>query len=155
MYRAMRRKDRQASSQDTIGILEKGEYGILATTDGSIPYAVPVNYVYNENRIYFHCAKEGHKLDNIKANPKVSFCVVGEASVLPSKFSTAFESAIAFGEAKIIEEKEEAVLALKLIISKYSPDFVAEGDAYIKRAFDATCVVRIDIEHVTGKSRDE
>ena len=156
MHRPMRRKDRQSTTEEAVGLLKRAEYGILATTDEiSQPYAVPLSYAYTENRIYFHCATEGHKLDNIKANDKVSFAVVGATQVLPDKFSTAFESAVVFGKASFVEDEQEKVAALKALIEKYSKDFWEEGLAYINRAAAATCVVRIDIEHMTGKNRDE
>ena len=75
-------------------------------------YGVPLNYVFKNNCLYFHCALEGHKLDNIRANNKVSFCVVGKTKVLPDKFSTEYESAMAFGTASVVqgEERYEALL---------------------------------------------
>jgi len=87
---------------DVIRLLEGQDYGVLSTasTDG-YAYGVPLNYVYINNSIYFHCAVEGHKTDNITVNNKVSFCVVGEIEVLPDKFSTRYQSVIVFG---LIEE---------------------------------------------------
>ncbi|MDF2839594.1 MAG: transporter, partial [Clostridia bacterium] len=77
MYREMRRKDRQVSQDEALDILKKGEYGILSTSDAqNIPYGVPMSYAYADKYIYLHGATVGQKLDNIKANPKVSFCVV-------------------------------------------------------------------------------
>ncbi len=89
MPRNVRRKDREISIESATQLLAEGEYGVLSTagTDGQA-YGVPLNYVYKNNCLYFHCALEGHKLDNIKANNKVSFCVVGRARVLPDKFTT-------------------------------------------------------------------
>lgn len=156
MYREMRRKDRKTTSEDAMALLEKGEYGILATSDSSnAPYAVPVSYVFFNDCIYFHCALEGHKLDNIKSNSKVSFCVVGNTKVLPEKFSTAYQSTIVFGIAHIVENTEEKNMALYKILEKYSPDFLQSGSEYIKKAADKTYVVKIDINHISGKQRIE
>lgn len=150
----MRRKDREATQEEAFSLLAKGEYGVMATTDGSIPYAVPLSYAYQDNCIYFHCANEGHKLDNIQINQNVSFCVVGNTKVLPAHFSTVFESAIAFGKATVILERDEKIHALKLLIDKYSPEFQTQGMEYIHRAIDATTVVKIEIEHLSGKTRN-
>lgn len=156
MHREMRRKDRQTTKEFAISLLQKCEYGILATSGkDNMPYAVPISYAYADDSIFLHCAVEGHKLDNIKANPKVSFTVVGNTNVLPDKFSTAFESTVIFGNAEILQDKEEKAKGLRALVEKYSPDFKIEGEEYINRAFDATCVVRINIEHITGKQRDE
>lgn len=156
MHREMRRKDRQSTPEEAFELLSRGEYGILATSDGSNqPYAVPISYACADDCIYIHCAREGHKLDNIKNNQKVSFAVVGDTKVLPEKFSTSFESVVVFGKASFVEADSEKVTALKALIEKYSKDFMKEGLEYINRAAAATCVVRIDIDHITGKNRQE
>ena len=98
MYK-MRRKDRQLEDADTIDVLKRNQYGILSTVDkDGMPYGVPLTYIYDGGNIYFHSAVEGHKLNNISFNKKVSFCVVGPTKILPEQFSTRYESAIAFGE---------------------------------------------------------
>ena len=108
----MRRQDRQITQQESIDILQKGEYGILSMcTPANEGYGVPLNYVFYGNNIYFHCAKEGSKLDYLRNNPKVSFCVVGETKVLPSQFGTLYESVIVSGHTSEVEgtEKLEAL----------------------------------------------
>jgi nitroimidazol reductase NimA-like FMN-containing flavoprotein (pyridoxamine 5'-phosphate oxidase superfamily) len=153
MPRNVRRKDRELSIESATKLLAEGEYGVLSTAgpDGQA-YGIPLNYVYKENRLYFHCALEGHKLDNIKANNKVSFCVVGRAMVLPEKFTTAYESAIAFGTASEVQgsERHEALLS---IVEKYSPDFMEEGKNFIAKYDDKTTVIKIAVNHITGKAR--
>ena len=149
----MRRKDKAMQDGAIIGLLQNGEYGVLSTVDGSEqPYGVPVNYVLINNCIYFHCALEGHKLDNLAANPKVSFCVVGRTKVLPAEFSTEFESVVVFGRASVIEG-DERYQALNALIEKYSPEFVSEGSAYIEKFDSQTKLVRIEIQQMTGKAK--
>jgi uncharacterized protein len=153
MFKSMRKSSREIFDADIIDILNKGEYGVLATTgENGYTYAVPLSYVYFNKRVYFHCAVEGNKLDNINYNDKVSFCVVGKTKVLPEEFSTEYESVIAFGTASFIygDEKKDALLA---IAHKYSPAFKEEGAQYIDRAISKTCVVKIEFDKVTGKAR--
>lgn len=154
MFKEMRRKDREIFNEEIDGILEKGEYGILSTIcENGYPYAVPLSYVYYKNAIYFHCAKEGQKLENINKNPKVSFCVVADTEVLPDKFSTKYKSVVAFGEAgEVNGELKETILFE--IIKKYSAGFLEEGKKYIGKAKDHTKIIKIDIHHFTGKSRN-
>jgi nitroimidazol reductase NimA-like FMN-containing flavoprotein (pyridoxamine 5'-phosphate oxidase superfamily) len=153
MHRNVRRKDRELDPESTTRLLTEGEYGFLATVGGDgQAYGVPLNYVFKNNFLYFHCAPEGHKLDNVRSNNKVSFCVVGKAKVLPDKFSTEYESVIAFGTAGEVqgEEKSQALLDL---VEKYSPDFLEEGKAVIAKYFDKTSIIKMDIQHITGKAR--
>jgi len=134
-------------------LLAAGEYGVLSTVGAdSQPYGVPLNYVFHAGAIYFHCALEGHKLENIKVNSRVSFCVVGRTRVLREKFSTAYESVIAFGSAAEVtgEEQKDALLWL---VEKYSSDFIPEGRKYIERSHGDTRVVKIIVDQVIGKAR--
>jgi uncharacterized protein len=153
MFRSIRRKDREMGIDKATRLLAEGEYGFLATVgmDGQA-YGVPLNYVYTNNCLFFHCALEGHKLDNIKANDKISFCVVGRTKVLPDKFSTEYESAIAFGTASVVQGNERHNALLK-ILEKYSPDFMEEGKMAIAKYDDKTAIIKVDINHITGKAR--
>ena len=149
----MRRKDRAISSQEALDILHKGEYGILSTVsaDGQ-PYGTPINYCMIDKFLYFHCAKEGHKLDNISANNKVSFCVVGRTQILPEQFGTLYEGAIVFGVATEVFDSEKHG-ALVGLIEKYSKDHYDEGLKYIEKLSSKTGVYRISIDSISGKAK--
>ncbi len=156
MFREMRRKNQLLSMEDTIAIMERGTNGILAVSgDDDYPYAVPISYIYTDNKIYFHCAKSGHKLDGIKRNPKVSFCVVDQDQNVPEKYTTYFRSAIAFGQARILEDPMEIREAITAIALKYSPDFKEGIPAEIDSSMAALCIVEISIDHLTGKEAIE
>ncbi|MGE5632341.1 MAG: pyridoxamine 5'-phosphate oxidase family protein [Caulobacteraceae bacterium] len=153
MFKAMRRQDREISSAEINCILESGLYGVLSTTgENGYAYGVPLSYAYDNGNIYFHCAIEGGKLDNIKHNNRVSFCVVSKAEPLPGDFSMRYESVIAFGKAYEVlgDEKREALI---MLIKKYSPEYVEQGIDYINRAQEKTEVIKIEIDHITGKAR--
>jgi uncharacterized protein len=149
----IRRKDREIGIREAIEILDSAEYGVLSTVDkDSQPYGVPLNYVYKNNSIYFHCALSGQKLDNITNNPRVSFCVVGKTKILSEKFATEYESAIAFGLASEVYGNER-YNALLWLLEKYSPDFVEEGKKYIELKSKSTKVIKIENSHISGKAR--
>lgn len=154
MFRQMRRKDRQLGKEEAMELLQQGVYGVLSMVgENGYGYGVPLNYAYRDNAIYFHCAKEGFKLDNMNRNEKVSFCVVTEATVLAKTFTTKYASCIAFGRAKEVTGDEKA-MGLFALIEKYSPEFLEEGKAYIGRALDVTHVFKMEIEEMTGKAND-
>lgn len=149
----MRRKDRFITNTETFAILEKGEYGILSTISANHePYGVPLNYCVINGCIFFHCALEGKKINNILHNPQVSFCVVGSTEVLPDKFGTKYESCIVQGIASECVGQEKQ-LALEGLIHKYSQNFVSEGLKYIEQFRDKTRVFKISIESFSGKAR--
>ena len=154
MNRPMRREDRRLDDAAALALLKRGEYGILSTSGkDSRPYGIPVNYVVMEDAIFFHCATEGQKLENITANRGVSFCVVGRTELLPDKFSTRYESVVVSGEAKVVEKPELKEKALNALVAKYAPGNMAAGKAYIEKLMDKTAVVRISIDHLIGKAR--
>jgi uncharacterized protein len=149
----IRRNDREITSQDAGALLETAEYGVLSTVGpGGQPYGVPLSFVYRNDCIYFHCAVTGHKLDNIEYDARVSFCVVGKTKILPAKFATEYESAVAFGVASEVREAERFD-ALLWLLEKYCPDFVEEGKKYIEQKDNATRVFKIEITHISGKAR--
>ena len=151
MFKAMRRDEKQLTEKEVRAILLAGEEGVLATVGSDdYPYAVPLNYAYHEGCIYFHCARSGHKLDNIRHNPKVSFCVVTASEVIPAKFSTKFESVVLFGIAEEVEGEEKKA-GLDALIRKSAADHLAAGEEYIQAAGEKTRVIRINITHLSGK----
>ena len=151
MFQPMKNKKREVSREVIDEILFRGEYGVLSTIgDHGYPCITPLSYVYMKGCIYFHCAIEGEKLDNIRKNNKVTFSVVKDTKIIGEKFTTDFKSVISYGEAREIggELKKEALRAL---VKKYSPDFIAAGERYIEKSGKDAKVVEIKIKHVTGK----
>ena len=150
--RKMRRKDRAMSAEDAYSLLENAEYGVLSTVSANgMPYGVPLNYCLVDSQVYVHCAVEGHKIDNIKQNKQVSFCVVGKTKIVPNAFTTEYESTIVFGEMEEVQGEDKR-LAMEELVRKYSPEFEEEGGKIIEKMADRTKVLRIRIERITGKA---
>lgn len=151
----MRRLDRRLSDEETLEILNKGEYGILATVDSDgQPYGVPLSYILKDNCIYYHSTNvSGSKHDNILNNKKISFTVVGNTQVLPDKFGTLYESVIVLGEANLVNDEDEKLSAFREFLKKYCDGFFAEGEKYIENAGPKAIMVKITINSLTGKSR--
>ena len=122
MFREMRRKKQALSNEENLAILMRGTSGVMAVSgDDDYPYAVPLSYVYHDSKIYFHCAASGHKLDAMRRNPKVSFCVIDRDEVIPQEYTTYFRSVIVFGTVRILEKEQDKKPALELLATKYSP----------------------------------
>ena len=117
----MRRFKQELPYDECLSILQSHHSGILALCDlHSYPYALPLSYVYDENCIYFHSAKEGHKIDILQKNPKVSFCIIDQDEIQPLEYTTYFKSVIVFGNIEILEENESKIIPLKKLGSKYA-----------------------------------
>ena len=157
MFREMRRKRQMLSEDDCKIILREGTSGVLALSgDDGYPYAVPLSYVYDGEKIFFHCAKSGHKLDAIRRNPKASFCVIGQDKVVPAEYTTYYRSVIAFGTVRILEDDREKYDSVREIALKYAPlDTVEQRRAAIEREWSGLCMLEMTIEHLTGKEARE
>lgn len=158
MFRPMRRIKQVLSEEKTVEVMKNGTSGTLAVHgDDGYPYAVPVSYVYDNGKIYFHTAKTGHKVDAIRTNDKVSFCVIDEDTIVPEEYTTYFRSAIAFGKARILEDETAKLEALEKLAYKYSPkEKFEEGvQKEIKEGMAHLLMVEITVEHLSGKQAIE
>ena len=155
MFREMRRKRQLLPTEESVAILEQMTNGTLALHgDDGYPYAVPVSYVYADGKIYFHSAMQGHKVDAILRNDKVSFCVVEQDEVKPAEFTTYFRSVIVFGKARILTDENEKRNALNLLADKYSHG-EAGMEAEMAKGFNHLLMIEITVEQMTGKEAIE
>ncbi len=155
MFRAMRRNKQLLSGDLTEAVMNRCTNGVLACRgDDDYPYAVPLNYVYHDNKIYFHSAKAGHKIDAILKDPKVSFAVVDEDYIVSAEYTSYFRSVIAFGRARITEG-DEWLMAFEALVEKYSSDQPEEAKRSEIEGCRRSHIVAIDVEHITGKEAIE
>lgn len=152
MFKKMRNRARQIEPLEAFEILKNNDYGVLSTTcENGYAYGVPLNYVYLKDSIYFHGASRGLKLDNIKANNKVSFCVVGDTMLLSDKFNTNYESVIIFGKASEVFDTEKRDVMFEFI-NKFSKGKLDKWEEYLEMMIDKTMVMKISIENISGKA---
>ena len=156
MFRSMRRKKQILSQEDTVDILENCSAGVLGVIgDDGYPYTVPLSYTYMDDKIFIHSAVDGHKIDSIKKNDKVSFTVIEMDEVIQETFTSHFRSVVIFGRARILSDDSLKRLALESLVEKYSPDYIKEGDEEIAKDWDRVSLIEINIEHMTGKEAIE
>ena len=123
--------------------------------DNNYPYAVPVNYLYDEenNKIYFHGSRSGHKIDSIKICNKVCFTVFGNETV-KEELASFLQSVVIFGRCYLIEEQSVVTDLLKKFAMKFYPN-ESMVDEEIAHAGRAAQIFEIDIEHLSGKEIQE
>lgn len=157
MFREMRRKKQALSKEDCEAILSRGTSGILALAgDNDYPYAVPMSYVYDGERLYFHCAKSGYKVDAINRNPKASFCVIDQDQIVPEEYTTYFRSVIVFGTMRILNDNGEKRDAIEKLALKYAPnDTEGNRQKAIDREWKPLCMLEMNIDHMSGKEAIE
>lgn len=153
----MQRKKQALSKEDCAAILNRGTSGVLALAgDNNYPYAVPISYVYDGEKLYFHCAKSGHKLYAINRNEKASFCVIDQDQVVPEEYTSYFRSVIVFGTMRILTDDSEKRNAIDKLALKYVPDGT-EGNRRraIEREWKPLCMLEMSIDHMSGKEAIE
>jgi len=164
-FKAMRRKDREIADPTEIAkIMSDAQVGRIGLSMNEQPYVVPVNFAFDRERIYFHCADIGMKLDFLRTNPRVCFEVDENLGTVPGPapwlFGTAYRSVIAFGIARILTDPDEKAMATKLITTKYAGEQMADmitprlTEKYRSSLGSRLVVVEIKVDSITGKHRE-
>ena len=157
MFRPVRKKKNEISTEAVKQLLHTERRGVFAVNgDDGYPYAVPVNFFYDEeeNRICFHGARVGHKIDAVRACDKVCFTVYGGETVRDEAWAPYMRSAVVFGRCRLPEYSAETLALLKRFAMKYYPE-ESMVDAEIAAAGKAAQMYVIDIEHISGKEVQE
>ena len=157
MFREMRRFKQQISEEECIRILKKQPRGVLSMLgDDGYPYGIPLDHWYSEvdNKLYFHCAKTGHKLDAIAACDKVSYCVMDEGYRKDGEWALNINSVVVFGRMHIVEDEDKKREICTNLVRKFTAD-----EEYLQKeltnAFPRVCCLELEIEHMTGKLVNE
>ena len=157
MFRELRRKRQALSRADCEAVLSRGTSGVLALAgDDGYPYAVPLSYLYEDGKLLFHCAREGHKIDAVARCDKASFCVIDQDRVVPEEYTTYFRSVIAFGRIRVIGDDGERRAAVERLALKYHPGDTQENrNRYIDKEWAPLCMLEMTVEHLSGKQATE
>ena len=157
MFRPIRRKKKEIDINTAKQLLQCSRRGVLAVNgDDGYPYAFPVNYFYDSDaeKIYFHGARVGHKVDALHASDKVCFTVYGNETVKEEAWAPFVQSTVVFGRCHLMEEGAEATEILRKIAGKYYPNEQLI-DEEIERSGNAVQLFEIEIEHLSGKEVHE
>ena len=159
MFRAMRRFKQQISEEECIRILQEEKRGVLSMHgEDGYPYGIPMNHWHNpENgKLYFHCAKTGHKLDAIRKNDKVSYCVYDQGFRKDGDWALNIRSVVVFCRARIVDDAEDDLrrrIAVGLC-RKFTDD-----EAFLQKelmnAMPRAAFLELTPDHMTGKLVNE
>lgn len=157
MFRPIRRKSKEINIEDAKKLLINERRGVLAVKgDDDYPYAIPVNYYYDENcqKIYFHGARVGHKVDALNKCNKVCFTVFGNEMIKEEEWAPYMQSVVIFGRCKLITDALDAENKLRKLAMKYYPN-EALVEEEISIDGKAVQMFEIEIEHICGKEVQE
>lgn len=157
MFREIRKKKKEISMDSVKELLRSSRRGVLAVNgDNGYPYAIPINYIYDEalNKIYFHGARVGHKIDALRICDKVCFTVYGNETIKQETWAPFLQSVVLFGRCHMMEAGQEANERLKQLAMKYYPSEKLV-DEEIALAGKGVQMFEITIEHISGKEIQE
>ncbi len=157
MFRPIRKKRNEISVEAAKQLLHNSRRGVLAMYGmEGYPYAIPINYFYNEdeNKIYFHGARAGHKVDALKENEKICFTVYGNESIKDEDWAPYMQSAIVFGKCTLVQDRDRIISLVREFAMKYYPskELVEEE---IEMSGKAVQMFEIKIDHISGKEIQE
>ncbi len=152
----MRRFKQQLTEEESIYILRNTTAGVLSLCgDDGMPYGVPLSHVYDNGKLYFHSALVGHKVDLIKQNENASFTVIAKDEIHPERFTTYFQSVIAQGKIRIVENEEEKLHILELLGRRCNPNDAEALSKELKSGARRCLALEMTIENLTGKQAIE
>ena len=157
MFRRMRRFNQQITDAECREILKKTKRGVLSLLgEDGYPYGIPIDHWYCEedDRIYFHGAKEGHKIDAIKACDKASYCVYDEGDRKEGEWALNITSVITFGRIRLVEDEDSARKICTELVKKFTDD-QEYLEKELKNAFPRVQCLELIPEHMTGKLVNE
>lgn len=157
MFREMRRFKQQIPEDECIQILKEQKRGVLSMLgDDDYPYGIPLDHYYYNGKLYFHCAKTGHKLDAVRKHEKVSYCVMDEGFRKEGDWALNIKSVVVFGRIRIVDDTEND-LRVKIatgLCRKFTDD-----EAYLQKelthALPRAAFLELIPEHMTGKLVNE
>ena len=157
MFRPLRRIKQQLTQEECISVLKNEVRGVLSVLgDNDYPYGLPINYWYSEdeNKIYFHGSREGHKIDSIKNCDKVSFCVYDKGIQVEGKKGLDYKSVIVFGRIKPVEDVEKTLDICRKLSQQFDfgEDYIEEE---IKKFAKFVLCLELTPEHICGKNVNE
>ena len=151
MFRPMRRIKQQLSEEESLEVLKKAKRGVLSVIgDDGWPYGIYLNPHFENGRIFFHGAKEGHKIDALKKDARASFTVIDEGVKDEGGWAYAFRSVVVFGRVEFVEDQNEAVEICRRLARRFNPS-EADIEDEIRRAAAHVQVFALIPEHITGK----
>ena len=153
MFRKMRRSPQALSKEEITEVLKKETRGVLSVHgDDGYPYGVPINHYYDEEtgKLYFHGADFGHRVDAIKRDPKVSYCVFGQEYQTEGDWAKYVKSVIVFGKVELIEDLDEIIKWSRALCDKFpcTPEYIEKE---ISKDAARTLCFSITIEDINGK----
>ena len=148
--------EKNINPEQMVKLITNGTTGVLCLhgSETGYPFPLPVSYVYYKNAIYMISDKNGEKIDWIRQNPKAVFVIIRKDKPAPQYFTIEYESIIAKGTAEIIEDPAIVAEISQTFVQRFFSQFLHRSAHYMEQVMRDCVVIRLNIEEMTGKSKD-
>ena len=155
----MRRQDRAQDRAFSLELIDRCTHWVIAISTGEpAPYCLPLSFARVGDDLFFHCAREGRKVDLLRRFPQVCVTFVGDdrpAFVPPAMYTTYFQSAIVTGTASEVTDPQEKAAALRALCQKVTPDHMDGFETAVEQSLAVTAVWKVHMEDISGKAKLE
>jgi len=153
MFRQLKRQKQALSKEECLQILQKEKRGVLSVLgDDDYPYGMPINHYFDpeENKLYFHGGRYGHKIDAMRRHNKASYCIYGDGFIENDNWYLCFKSVIVFGKIEFIEDKDKIADLCRKLSYRFTKDenYIEEE---IQKSLQGTLMFSLSIEDIQGK----
>ena len=152
-FRDILRKNKDIGVGEGTDLLVNETRGVLSVIgDGGYPYGMPMNHFYNaeDGCVYFHCGRVGHRIDSLKNDNKVSYCVYEQGTRDGDDWAYNVRSVIVFGRIEIIDDPDTVACISRQLCYKFTRD-----EEYINGEIEkygaATLILKLIPEKITAK----
>ena len=157
----VRRTDREIKDEIELkSIMERGKYGVIGLSRNNEPYVVTLNYGYDkvENALFFHCGKEGQKIDFIKSNPQACVTIIEDDGFDSETCDLSYKSIVLRGKIHFINDPDEVDRRIRLMISqleKKNTEYFLAKLSTGNKSYDNLQMLKLTIESISGKVRQK
>jgi nitroimidazol reductase NimA-like FMN-containing flavoprotein (pyridoxamine 5'-phosphate oxidase superfamily) len=155
----LQKADREFTDPTEIAaVLKESQHAVIAMCKDNEPYIVTLTYGYDQvkNALYFHCGATGHKIDFIKANPRVCATAFLDKGFIPGTCTYTYKSVVMRGKMTIVECPEEKKHAIESLFDHIWTSATAQDmkRATSQESVARTTILRLDIEDIVGKKKE-
>ena len=157
--RGIRRKEKEITDEkEMLAILNGAKYVVVAMCKDNEPYLVTLSHGYDIQRdcIYFHCAREGKKVDILKEQNKVWGQALLDRGYVHGSCDHLYATIHFMGKVTFVENLEEKRHALEIMINTLDDDPQKVLDKQLTvESTKGVRIGRIDIEYMSGKKSEK
>lgn len=152
----VKRNDRELTDPVILeNIIKRNRIAVIGMCRDNEPYVVTMSYGYDRNAIYFHCAKQGQKIDFLKENPNVCMTVIDDSGKKEDGCEHSYRSVLIKGKISFLDNEDDKIRAVKILIKHFEkdPERMIEKVDSDSGLWQRTQMLKLNVDTITGKEK--